>query len=1316
MINKKKSFKNRIIKIHLFFGILLIFLILVGSVDWNDPIDDFHGNEDIYYEYNLSNNVSNVIGDLIIDLDITGEKNITWDNGTHELKYNSLDNLIWMELNRSIKILTLNFTSDSQTGRYKIPLQAQDEVNPEGVNVFLYFQINATNDEPFFTNVEDNYFYPTNGSNPTYFINLSDEEEHYPLNFTIEFFQNCTPASWLDRGTESNNCTLFNIINLTGDSAKFNYTASLDDIGTYWAQLTVTESNPLCPHYYCDNLTYEVPHIMRSNFSIVVLSRLQVLVDECINMNFTQGEAKNCTIEVLTRQEDDLFNLTSTASFLNYTSQPSNSSWFFPLTEMQSSDFSYKFNITVNASHSLVGNWKINLSASREGTNEFNWSEFEIFVNWTGNNAPNISGLLDEYNTSINYDKTLSFFVNDYDYIIEDKDFWDESITVNITIIKDGLPSDLPYSINHGSLSDFSKSIDLTFSPTNEYSGEYTVFVNISDIGNLTDSKIFTLEVIDNDFPFWYNQSYLFNFIVNSTELTTKSNLSSRNLSRNYPYANDSDIGDTLVFSLTGTSPPNLSLSENGILNFFPWKEDVGYWKFNITVTDDKFLSNTSTWEFNVSNINSLPSVDLGSFLVENSVSSPNSRDVIVNQSSLFEIRFDAIDYDLLISNDQILNGSYNESLRIRSINITNITEVLNKINLEFNIEQINDEFTSFYTSAIPNSSNAGNYTVLLNISDNSNETVSLEFNLSIVAINSLPNITTIGDLETTILETNFSYFVNATDEEDDEWGIPLIYSIINITASSPQLEINSSTGEITFNFNNNNSYASVFEYLVQVNDSDGGFSDEYFNLSVHGLPNISFPNSDFIFNFSENSSYVLNFTVDYMINSTNLSYLFYMDNVTCYWINISENNFSCNHSELSLKINDSFLWSSNTNLSFNLSLNFFDETYGGYKNLSLFIFNTNYPLLNHSIDYSINVSHSNYNLTFLREISDQSAYVNTPLILTLSNYFYDVDAFDLFYNQQVNFILNISSIGSTQGLDCSSFFSFEEWNMTVNSPYLGNCNLSIIGEELSIIDNSSHKNVSSNWFIISFENPPQTPDPTPTPSSSTRVQKVVEHYSLKIIVPDDITLLPDDSLILNFSLINDGEIDLKGIDLSSLIQLGGIYSNDISLLLSESYIEDLAIGEKKDFSLATKINSDAYGDYRITIFANVSSPKLNDWGDFFIKVLSLDSSELSEILIFTEKFISENPECLELREIYNRAVSSFKEGDYDRARELTKIAINSCEDSISANEQIRFFDNKLNLNLFYSGILTLILFISCFLYYFYRRIKFKKSFDEEYI
>ena len=95
---------------------------------------------------------------------------------------------------------------------------------------------------------------------------------------------------------------------------------------------------------------------------------------------------------------------------------------------------------------------------------------------------------------------------------------------------------------------------------------------------------------------------------------------------------------------------------------------------------------------------------------------------------------------------------------------------------------------------------------------------------------------------------------------------------------------------------------------------------------------------------------------------------------------------------------------------------------------------------------------------------------------------------------------------------------------------------------------------------------------------------------------------------------------------------------------------------------------------------------------------------------MFTEKFVAENPECLELTELLREAEEAFALGEYSNSLRLATETVEACEDAILANEQIKFpITGFVKDNFYYISFSTLVIFLAGFVFYVYKRVRFNK-------
>jgi len=136
-------------------------------------------------------------------------------------------------------------------------------------------------------------------------------------------------------------------------------------------------------------------------------------------------------------------------------------------------------------------------------------------------------------------------------------------------------------------------------------------------------------------------------------------------------------------------------------------------------------------------------------------------------------------------------------------------------------------------------------------------------------------------------------------------------------------------------------------------------------------------------------------------------------------------------------------------------------------------------------------------------------------------------------------------------------------------------------------------------------------------------------------------------------------------------------------------------------------INTQEEGNFEINVMAKVSSPSYTDWGKMFLTIK--EGENIMEKILFTEEFIVENPECLELTELINEAKEYFKLGNEEMAIEKSGEALQACRDAIAQAGKPKIkqiIENKLYRYLIIS---TLGLFLIGIAFYSYKRINLKR-------
>ncbi len=1264
-------------------GVLIFILVFAGAVVWVGSNVNYYINEDVIYYHNLSANITGFNSEITFAIDT--QSDINWSNGASNLVTED-DVAGWLFISNSTTgNLTINAIFDNQTGFFIVPIQANNASGDDTITSFE-FQINATNDIPVFLNLNSSYDFSYGGGD-SYTINAADEESHYPLGFNLTFINNCTHASWSGRNV-GENCSIFNLSGATSTSVNFDFDNSgFNDVGTYWANFSVHDFNGACPHQYCDAASYNgnkssAVYLLKFN----VYSSLSIDASNCSGASIVEGSNFNCTINITTREEADSLDFSSLANLVGR-AYIGNKSWFFANMTNNATDFFYSLPVSVTPGKSQVGNWTINVSVGDGSTLEV--ERIGIFVN------------ISEANVSLATISPVSLYENgviyanasDEDLLVQDYGIKREILTFS-TNDSSRVSVVAPVEDHTKNYAVASLNINHTkFLESGE--GNYSINVSVVDTAGNRDWKIFVVEILNESAPEW-NVSLGSPVVLNLTEGIAFSYNVSKNVT--------DDENDPISFYYENVSAEFCSLnssnfnSSSGIINFTPTDCGVGYYEVNIIASDSK-LNSSWSFVFNVSNVADVPVVF--SFTGNNGTQSSliEGFNFIVAEGTLANFSLIVDDDDFLIPVGQ-RSLYYNESLNI-NVTFTNSTGGrVNLFNFSF-VEFGNPSAKSAAYSAnfLPSVGNVGNYIVFVNISDVAGNSINRTWNLNVTENLDPPILFSVSNVSLTIHDIlNFS--VNGSDDEDDYYGLNLSYFILALDAGAPNLTV---TGKnVLFNMSSNQSLSGKWRYNISVVDNDSMADWQEWNLSIYGFSNLFLPAANSSFNLIENVSSILNFTINHSVRD-DLVYQFWIDNMSC-WLE-NGTTLNCSYGNLSLRETQVGVGNGSV-LRWSFLPNFLDESYGLKKNLTVRVYpNASGLSLNQSrsvasnFSFKLNITHSNAPMRNVADIGLLQADYNTNIALSLEGYFEDEDVDDPYYSQDVTF--------TKASGDGDVFVTHSGgWNIQIGTTLksVHEASIFILGDDNSTSDTTER-------IQLSFTQP-QT-----TTSSGGGSSTKLKFYSLRIIVPEDVIISDEDYIEIPFGLENTGAIDLHGIDLSSSVLYNNQFADDVKIDLGVSYVESLMAGERKDYTMKILADTDRSGKYKATIFANITSPKFMDWGDFFIDLRRTNESEAEELLVFTEKLIADNPECLELTEVFRRAREAFEAGDEIEAIRLAEEVSAACEDAIIANEQIKYrIEGFVERNFYYISFVTLVMFFVGFIVYVYKRIRFNKSEEDMYI
>jgi len=1265
-----------------FLSIFLIGIIfsagLVLAVTWVGDDVNYFGIEDTPYLHNFTANISDPAVNMSFAVD-TVNTHLFWNE--QEIQYSNISSWIYI-LDSSTGIFLINVSSDNQAGHFFIPIKVTWSSGSSAGTPFN-FTINATNDAPVF-NLSSNYTFGITSENISYNITLvgSDEEQQYPLVYNVSFIA-CEPAAWSSKLGTPNNCNLsYQIINSGNTTSILNITnLTSDDIGIYNLSICVHDDyTKVASPTYIDS-SYETNKTTCKNTTILVEKALALSASDCSNSVLNESENFLCSINITSRGQNNNLIAWSNSTLRNTGEAASNSSWFFGVNNSNSEDFAMTYYVNLTPQKREIGNWSINFTVMDLTSGENLTIPFYVYVNRTIHSLPLID-FISNRTTSISLQNDIFFNVTDDDFLIPDKGVYNESIIFNWNILN---TSDMSQTLNLTNFTIITSGTGLgvinnitrakiRFIANASESGNYTVNLTATDISGFRNSTLFNLVILNNNAPVWSDS-------VITTFLVYEDNNTYINFSLN---ASDSD-GGTLRFSYSlDNSFPSFSInSSTGIVNFTGNDSDVGQHIVSLIVSDALNLTDTIELNFTVYNINDNPYLDS---LEESGVVNATvdlSSNVNATEENRTMIVLWIYDMDLLIPSNQ--KGFYNESF---SINLT--IEGVNSSLFNFSLQEDawpNSNQTEYQAVFTPSKADVGFYNITINVTDASNSSVTMRFNLTITELEHVPTLMAVSN-QTAALTRVFNYNFSAYDSEDGNsshlgnynFTFTLNDSLGKISFNSSQFNL--STGSLSILFNQ--SQAGIHLIYLNVTDSYGMKASTHFWIRIYDYPNITLPNIYGYYNSTENVYTNFSFAINHSVGDS-LNYSFYFN-----FVLLNSSYRSCNGS----------------NFTFVFTPNFTQETYGLYENLSLEVFNPIYPDLNYTGVYYFNITHSNFvisNYEFIPNISSSSTFN-----MTLKSYFRDYDSEDSRINQTVIFnytLINLTSgdisislIDWINGSTPSAFFSASSSSSGVYSITANEYNES----------NSSQiiNNVVSNNFTVTLD---VTSTSTPVPSSggggggSTIREKI-----LKLIVAPKVIVEKKGFIEIPFQITNTGYSILYGINLTTFLA-EEIFS-DAKVSLSMDFISQLASKETQNLSLYIDLDTEKEGQYLVTINASVLNPRLNDWASFYLGISSSDRGESNKMIIFTEKLIAENPECLELKELIDEAQRLDGAGEYEKSIQKSQEAIDACKKEISFNSQAKVVQN-LYENYPYYFLFTGFVLLLFVIYFIYNRVRFKYQF-----
>jgi len=480
-------------------------------------------------------------------------------------------------LNDSTGMLEINITHSNYSGpSKKIQLGVKDN-DPESLTqwALLDVDIQEVNDPPFFINLYNQTFNAQDLFE--YMIYVGDEEWDVPFVFNISFVD-CTVA----------NCTLIEESDYTVDGyagwINISFSPSLSDVGIYTLNFSVMDNSSL------GNQTTSV----LVNFTVTV----PIWNEPALILGHNLIEDGEFFLN-LTEMILDAHKPTVSFSFSNNTFFPNFNLTSEGVINFTPSDVDVGFHeVDITATSGLVKSSRIfNFTVQNIDDNV---SIFDLeatgVINITQNGRFNITAYENE---EIN----LWLYIEDDDFLIFQKDFYDESITINLTI-QGPNPNLFEFVFDSWAWGNSAKYI-APFKPMELEEGYYNIGVNVTDANNFSSDFLgIDLMIYDRNYTApnitYPNKSVEFNLKENRTfDLVFRANHSvGDNLSYNF-YIND-ELRDSLNYYGDG---------RNLVWQFSPNFTDETYGEVrNLTllVLNPYFcdLNDSRTWNLTINHTN----------------------------------------------------------------------------------------------------------------------------------------------------------------------------------------------------------------------------------------------------------------------------------------------------------------------------------------------------------------------------------------------------------------------------------------------------------------------------------------------------------------------------------------------------------------------------------------------------------------------------------------------------------------------------------------------------------------------------------------
>ncbi len=514
------------------------------------------------------------VSDVDESSNLTLTANYTWFAFTNITNASTTNRTTYATPSSGNLSVLVNFTAnDSLVGRWYVNISLYDTGGPQGINsTILQFNISNFNDSVALENIPNITVYSTN--NYTLYINATDDDLFIPdksiFNESLIFYSNYSCVGVGSIGQIGNT-------NVTQASIQFNATNSSCFSGglNYTVLIAVNDSN----NFSTASRAFTI--IVITNTAPSWNASTNLSLNENINFffnvtkNVSDAEGSAITFSYINESNFPAFSLNTTTGIINIT--PSDEDVGINYINITASDnatgVTLRFNFTVyNANDTPVFETPLTSdNATRDGTsNNFNVSEDNHTV--------------------------LYVYIQDNDFRVTQKIYYNESLTLNATVQG---PNNtlLAFTQNSGFPSNTTDNRSLFtsgFSPSKNDIGIYNITLNVTDNSGLSVVLRFNLTIIEiNHAPSFNltNQTSTYNrtlyYDINASDVEDGAD-STNNLTFSYAVVTNSTpyLGDLLNAS-------GAFNNTRGVINITFNDTHVGNYTINITVRDSTGLNTT---------------------------------------------------------------------------------------------------------------------------------------------------------------------------------------------------------------------------------------------------------------------------------------------------------------------------------------------------------------------------------------------------------------------------------------------------------------------------------------------------------------------------------------------------------------------------------------------------------------------------------------------------------------------------------------------------------------------------------------------------